>query len=282
MGFAVAVFQLLRTQVRLKLYSLWHNEPLYRRTWYQAFNKGPWDFYRVSLPGRPVKSLLLLGPQLFAYQRERIGERGVSLAVPSHLPKTTCGLCHLAMGKQSDHREQPQQCRCGPAYCQLRPLTLRLESQMPSYLLEGHFQLPTYDEPREDLLRIGLKIGTQEGLSFELSPWVTDQHPAHRHGGQARGVPHGRLGSDLDRALAFTVPVGDRGELPNGSRIFGHLREVWQALALEARSSYLARFARRCRLVEGAIQPKTGDEGDRVGELATAVEELQVQGSVSA
>src|SRR5215208_5240110 len=36
MGFAVAVFQLLRTQVRLKLYSLWHNEPLYRRTWYKA------------------------------------------------------------------------------------------------------------------------------------------------------------------------------------------------------------------------------------------------------
>jgi hypothetical protein len=34
MGFAVAVFQLLRTQVRLKLYGLWHNEPLYRRTWY--------------------------------------------------------------------------------------------------------------------------------------------------------------------------------------------------------------------------------------------------------
>src|SRR5829696_9351296 len=36
MGFAVAVFQLLRTQVRLKLYSLWHNEPLYRRTWYKC------------------------------------------------------------------------------------------------------------------------------------------------------------------------------------------------------------------------------------------------------
>src|SRR5215203_1392692 len=38
MGFAVAVFQLLRTQVRLKLYSLWHNEPLYRRTWYHTPN----------------------------------------------------------------------------------------------------------------------------------------------------------------------------------------------------------------------------------------------------
>jgi hypothetical protein len=38
---------------------------------------------------------------------------------------------------------------------------------------------------REDLLRIGLKIGTQEGLGFELCPWVTDQHPAGEagHGG---------------------------------------------------------------------------------------------------
>src|SRR5215211_2124284 len=78
---------------------------------------------------------------------------------------------------------------------------------------------------------------------------------------------------------AFTVAVGDRGGLPNGVGVFDHRRRVRQALALEARSSYLARFARRGRLVERGVQPKTGDEGDRVGELAAAVEELQ--GSVS-
>src|ERR671912_824707 len=41
MGFAVAVFQLLRTQVRLKLYSLWHNVSLYRRTWYYSPDLNP-------------------------------------------------------------------------------------------------------------------------------------------------------------------------------------------------------------------------------------------------
>jgi hypothetical protein len=35
-GFTVMVLQLFRTQVRLKLYCLWHNEPLYRRTWYNG------------------------------------------------------------------------------------------------------------------------------------------------------------------------------------------------------------------------------------------------------
>src|SRR5215210_5562363 len=43
MGFAVTVFQLLRTQVRLKLYNLWHNEPLYRRTWYQMPFSRLWE-----------------------------------------------------------------------------------------------------------------------------------------------------------------------------------------------------------------------------------------------
>jgi hypothetical protein len=48
MGFAVAVFQLLRTQVRLKLYSLWHNEPLYRRTWYYG-SLLKYEKYRVPM-----------------------------------------------------------------------------------------------------------------------------------------------------------------------------------------------------------------------------------------
>jgi hypothetical protein len=34
-GFAIAVLQLFRVQVRLELYRLWHNQSLYRRTWYR-------------------------------------------------------------------------------------------------------------------------------------------------------------------------------------------------------------------------------------------------------
>ena len=200
--------------------------------------------------------------------------------VPGRPPNSTTRPCHVAMGEQSDHREQPHKRRCGPAYRQIRPLTLRLESQMSAYLLEGHFQLPTRDEPREDLLRIGVEIGTQKGLGLELSLWVMDHNPAHGHGEQSRGVPHGCPGSDLDHTLAFTVPVGDRGWLPNGVRVLGDLGKVGQALALYARSSYLARFAWRSRLVECGVQPKTGDEGDRFSQPATAIEELQ--GSVGA
>jgi hypothetical protein len=58
-----------------------------------------------------------------------------------------------------------------------------------------------------------------------------------------------------------------------------HLRKVGQTLALEARSPSLPRTARWGRLVESGIQPETGDEGDRIRELAAAIEELQ--GSVS-
>jgi hypothetical protein len=76
------------------------------------------------------------------------------------------------MGEQSDHREQSHKGRRGPAYRHIRPLTLRLESQMPPHLLEGYLELPTRDEPREDLLRIGVEVGAEEGLGLELSPWV--------------------------------------------------------------------------------------------------------------
>src|SRR5215203_7501482 len=58
MGFAVAVFQLLRTQVRLKLYSLWHNESLYRRTWYEA-----------SFPKRSIRGVYFGGGCVFTYVR---------------------------------------------------------------------------------------------------------------------------------------------------------------------------------------------------------------------
>src|SRR5215216_6651832 len=78
-------------------------------------------------------------------------------------------------------------------------------------------------------------------LGLELSAWVTDQHPAHGHGEQARGVPNGRCRSDLNYALPAPVPVSDLGRLPNGSRILGYLRKVGQALALYACSPSLAR-----------------------------------------
>src|SRR5215204_5059294 len=91
--------------------------------------------------------------------------------------------------------------------------------------------LPTPHKPTEDLLWIRIEIGTQEGLCFELSFRITHQDPTQGYGEQARGVPNRRLGRDFDHAIPAPVPVSDRGHLPNGGRILGHLRKVGQALA---------------------------------------------------
>src|SRR5215211_779520 len=98
--------------------------------------------------------------------------------LPRSLPKNISCLSHPTMRKQREQREQPQEHRCGSSYRQLRPLPLRLESEMPSHLLEGHFQLPTHNKPTEDLLRLGFKVGTQKGLGFELALRIAHQNPA--------------------------------------------------------------------------------------------------------
>src|SRR5215217_7936592 len=142
----------------------------------------------------------------------------MSLVVPGRLTKRACCPSHPAMSKQCDQREQSQESRCSSPYCQIRPLPLCLEPKMPSHLLKSYLQLPAHHKPTENLLRIRVKGGTQEGLGFELFLRITDQHPAHRYGEQACGVPHGRLRSDFYHALPAPIPVRDRSELPNGGR----------------------------------------------------------------
>src|SRR3712207_556977 len=77
---------------------------------------------------------------------------------------------------------------------------------MPAHLLKCRLDLPTPRKPREDLPWIGLKVGTEESLGFELFLQITYQHPAHRYREQARAVPHGRLGSNFNHALPAPIP----------------------------------------------------------------------------
>src|SRR5215207_353664 len=56
-GFAATVLQLFWGQVRFKLYRLWHNDLLYRRTWYQAL-QGVALVCKSSIP-RPISLLCL-------------------------------------------------------------------------------------------------------------------------------------------------------------------------------------------------------------------------------
>ena len=106
----------------------------------------------------------------------------MSLVVPSYLPEesTSRPSLQLVVRKQSDQREQSQESRCGSPYRQIRPLPLGLEPEMPPCLLEGHFQLPAHHKPTDYLLRIGVEVGTQEGLSSELSLRVSEKETQRR------------------------------------------------------------------------------------------------------
>src|SRR5215218_6119033 len=146
---------------------------------------------------------------------------------------------------------------------------------MPTHLLEGPFQLPAHHKPTEDLMRIGLKVGTQQCLSFELSFRIMDQNPAHGHGERARGVPHGRLGRDFDHTLPAPIPVSDLDGLPNGVRLFAHHRKVGQPLALYARSPSLMGASWRSRFIKGSIQAQAADEGDRISQAPAALEQFE-------
>jgi hypothetical protein len=54
-----------------------------------------------------------------------------------------------------------------------------------------------------------------------------------------------------------------------------YLRKVRQPLALEARPPYLTGASWRSRLVEGGVQPETGDEGYGLAQRAAARQQLQ-------
>src|SRR5829696_4417968 len=122
-------------------------------------------------------------PQILTYHRQRICKGRVCFVVPGCLPEYNLRTsCHPLVNQQRNEREKGQECRGGSSYRSLRPLPLRLESEMSPHLLEAHLQLPAHHEPGEDLLWIGLKGGTEESLGFERPLRIAHQDPAQGYG----------------------------------------------------------------------------------------------------
>src|SRR4029450_12460257 len=150
-----------------------------------------------------------------------------------------------------------------------------LKAQALAHFLEGGLHLPASNKPRDDLLWLGSEIGAKECLGLEPFLRVSNQHPTQRYGGQAGAVPDCRLTNDLYSALLFAIPVCHHDRLPHRGGVFSDNREVRQALTLKSGPSYLAGIAWRGWFVEGSIQAQAGDEGNRLGESAAAIEEFQ-------
>jgi len=81
--------------------------------------------------------------------------------------------------------------RSGTGNGPLRPLALRFDAQMRADFMEGDFHLPAPGKPEQDLDRIGLLVGAEQGLGRKLAQGIADEHPANGRGDKPRVVPEG-------------------------------------------------------------------------------------------
>lgn len=154
------------------------------------------------------------------------------------------------------------------------PLTAGAEQDRFCRLHSVHLHLPASDEEADDPARLQGGIGREQRLRLLLAFGISDQYPAQRHDRLAFMVPHGRTRRDIDFRPVSRIP-GHLGARPHGRRVLDPLGKRGLALPLLARTSPLPRRARRCGIVEGGVETKTGDHRDRSLEPAAAGQQMQ-------
>src|SRR6266566_7172364 len=169
------------------------------------------------------------------------------------------------MRPEGDYGEQAEQNRCSSNDCFIGPLALGFDAEMSSNFLEGDFDLPTANEPSEDVARIGVEVSCQEGLRLELAGWVTHQEPADRHGRHAAAIPQRGAGGDLDDAVGSAVPETDPVSLPGDVAILEDGEELFVALALDRRPAPTFALLRR-EVEQTGIEAQAGDDADMVAD----------------
>jgi hypothetical protein len=135
------------------------------------------------------------------------------------------------------------------------------DAKMGTNFLKGDLQLPTGDEPLENINRSRIKISAEESLRRQFAERIAHQQPPDRHRGQTRTVPDSRAGGDLNNTIGTAVPEGDSMVLPTCAGIVQHLRRGGQALSFDRWSS-AARSSGRCGGIEIGVEAQSGDDAD--------------------
>src|ERR1044072_6537850 len=99
-------------------------------------------------------------------------------------------------------------------------------------LLERGLQLPTSNEPAQELVRVLVEIGAEHRLRVEPAAQGAYPHPPDRHDGQAAMAPDRGAGAEIKGALALAIPAWHQYVLPERAGIDKHLGQVGQPLAL--------------------------------------------------
>src|SRR3954462_8651916 len=98
-------------------------------------------------------------------------------------------------------------------------------TNLPFLRLRRTLDAPATDEPAQDVHRVGVQVGAQEGLRLLLAARVAHQHPADRHA-HAGVMPERRAGGDVEPALAPAMPAIDPDPAPGCGGIGQPLRQA--------------------------------------------------------
>src|SRR5215217_8350654 len=130
---------------------------------------------------------------------------------------------------------------------------------MATCFFEGGLDAPATDEPAQDVDRVGVQVGAQEGLRFLFAARVTYEHPADRHA-HAGVMPERRAGGDVQPARALAVPALDPDRVPGCGWIGQPLQQARQASAFDPWPPTRAGHAGWGWRVEAGIKAQPGDQ----------------------
>jgi hypothetical protein len=116
-----------------------------------------------------------------------------------------------SQGQQGDARAQGQQHGRGAGDGQVRPLALGLQPPMGSGFLTGDLNRPAPDDPRQDVPRGRLPVGTAARFQAQLPVGSADDDQSNLDRGHARCVPPPGVRDDPPRCALASGPVDGHG-----------------------------------------------------------------------
>jgi hypothetical protein len=129
-------------------------------------------------------------------------------------------------GPQRDEGEQSEQGRGGAGDGEIRPLALGLDAEMFAGLLEGGRHGPAVDIPSEDVLRLGVKVGAQEGLRLAGAGGVAHQNPSDWQRRYSAVIPDCGSAGEFEAAALAAIPFRHDDPGPDRGRVGENLGEL--------------------------------------------------------
>src|SRR6266436_2518572 len=134
---------------------------------FHALPDMPRNFDTIS--ARPGHERNLMVPYFAAHGGDGVAEGEDCFWIPSDGSRFELSRFGEVVCPERDDGEQSEQSRSGAKDRLVGPLALGFDAEMSAHFLEGDFDLPETDEPREYVTRMSVEIGCQECLRIEFA-----------------------------------------------------------------------------------------------------------------